>query len=211
VVTLAVALAATFCGAPSSRVERAITEYLASVQIEDEAELFCSSAGAAGSPDLGEDESARRESFSTWAGAEFDRYYADRDTGHVDLSSSPIVLAKAFALGKGTYYAFDRVQAVGEDAAVAEMTVRFGYGEVDVSGLTPDTTFYVNGSPPGTVHAIRIPREPSQEDKVVLETAVVRWDLVREPAADGCEEGWKINSAEVVPGSETTRRVVWIF
>lgn len=191
------------CGPSTAQVGRAVTGYLTAVQTEDPDALFCASAGAAGS--------AARADFDAWATAEYDRYLVGRDEGFVDLSSSPIVLAKAFALGKGAFYMIRSVRSAGPEGAEVIMEVRFAYGDVDLSGLSPDTTFYLCGSPLGTIHSIRIPREPTMETRVALESAEVRWTLVREPEADGCEAGWKVNSAEVIPGTETTRRVSWIF
>jgi hypothetical protein len=91
------------------------------------------------------------------------------------------------------------------------MQVTFAYGDINISGLKPDTTFYVCGAPVGTVHAIRIPRLPRTEEREVLDSVVLRWTLVREPAAEGCPDRWTVNRVDPVPGTETTERLLWSF
>lgn len=208
--TLALAVLAA-CGPGEGVAWRTVDGYMQAVQTEDLDALFCLSAGAAGEGLEGLEADAARSAFEAWARAEYDAYLSGRDRGGVDLDASAIVLVKAFTLGKGTFYNIDTVRSVGRDAAEVTMNVRFAYGDINIGGLKPDTTFYVCGVPAGRIHAIRIPRFPGREEREVLNSVVLRWTLVRQPAAAGCEERWTVNRVEVVPESVTTDRIEWLF
>ncbi len=208
---VAAATAAIACGPPRADVADALRRYFDAVQLEDLDALFCLSAGAAGSADLGTEPDVRRDAFARWARSEFRAYMEGRDRGHVDLAESGIVLAKTFTLGKGTFYTVDRIEPAGKDALRATTPVRFAYGSIDISGLTPGTTFYLAGTPPGVIDRVVIPARPASEELEVLETVTLDWTLVREPAADGCPERWTVADVAIEPGSVTTSRVRWEF
>ena len=208
---LAAALACAGCGPARGPVRQAVHEYVRLVQLEDPEGLYCRSAGARPEGGGREEDESGRESFRGWFRGEIDRYLEGRRDGSVDLGSSPVVLTKTFALGKGTFYALEAVRFPDDGVAQADMAVRFAYGEVDVAGLSPGTTFYLCGAPPGTIHGVRVPRVPATESRVVLETIRVRWTLLRETASGDCPEGWAVHSAEPIPGTETTRRITWYF
>jgi hypothetical protein len=189
----------------------AIEDYVFAVQAEDWDRLFCLSAGAAGSADLGASESERRETFARWARAELDGYLEGRESGRVDLNASPVPLVKALALGKGTYFEVERAVPVQQGGVVAQMDVRLAYETIDLSGLSPGTGFFVCTSPVGTIEHVRVPRFRGEVSADVLDRVPVRWELVRESASDGCAEGWKVNSARVRTEGVTVRTVTWVF
>lgn len=208
---LALVAHAVGCG-PGEGVARDVVEaYVYAVQDRDLDRLYCLSAGAAGSPDLGADAATRRAGFAAWADAEYGAYLAGRDEGFVDWTSSPIPLVRALTLGKGTFFDIERVAPAGEEGAVVDMDVRLAYASIDLSDLSPGTGFYVCETPPGAIEHVRVPRFGGEVTADVLDRVPVRWTLVREDAADGCEAGWKVNTAEVVAGRVTSRTVTWVF
>ena len=207
---LAVVLAAA-CGPGRSVASDTLGRYMYAVQNEDLERLFCLSAGAAGNAEAGVDADARRAAFAGWAMAEYEAYLEGRDEGFVDLGTSPIPLVKVFTLGKGTFFQVDRVLPAGEDVATVDMTVRLSYASLSLADLSPGTGFYLGGVPLGTVHRVRVPRFRSEIQLEVLDDVQVRWTLVREVAADGCPEGWKVHEAIPDPASATAQTVTWVF
>jgi hypothetical protein len=183
-------LNAASCGPGRATAADTINAYLQAVQTEDLDALYCLSAGAAVDEGGQTQVEEARKAFSGWARSEFEAYFSGRDEGQLDLTSSGIVLVKAFTLGK---------------------PIRFAYGDINIAGLRPGTTFYVCGYPLGAMHSVTIPRRPGEERREVLNAIVVRWTLVRQEDADGCGERWTVNTVEPVPGTERNERLVWVF
>ena len=208
-ISLCVLLLAQGC-APSPARET-VLEYQRAVQDEDYDALFCVSAGASESAELGGDESERRANFEAWARARLDEYLVGRDRGVVELGGEPIPLVKLFALGRGTFFEFGPPGRVGRDAVEVPQTLRFGYARIDLSRLSPGTTFYLSGAPAGRVHPVRVPGSPREFTFEVLDSVKVAWTLLRVDGRDGCPDGWTVASAVPVEGSETTTEVNWIF
>lgn len=211
VIGAGVLMTAASCGPGRAAASETINDYLRAVQTEDMEALYCLSAGAAGGNGQEMNGEENREAFHQWARAEFDAYYTGRDEGRIDLTSSGIVMVKAFTLGKGTFYNLGAVRSAGEGVLEVDMPIRFAYGDINISGLNPGTTFYVCGYPLGTMHSVTIPRRPAEERREVLNAIVVRWTLIRQEAAGGCEDRWSVNSVEPVSGTEEHERLVWIF
>jgi hypothetical protein len=199
------------CGPGRGVASEVVENYVFAVQEEDFERMFCLSAGAAGSPDLGTDPGSRRRAFNAWARGELDAYRDGRWSGKVDLSTSPIPLVKALALGKGTFFRIESVHPAGSGGAIVRMRVRLAYDNVDLSGLSPGTGFFVCGTPIGRIEHIRIPRFSGEVTADVLDEVPIEWTLVREQAASGCEAGWKINDATVEEDGVTTQTVTWVF
>jgi hypothetical protein len=208
---IVVAFAQAGCG-PGERVaEETLLSYVEAVQSEDLDALFCLSAGTASATELGGSAEQRRSGFQTWANDRYARYLEGRDEGQVPLDGHGIVLVKLFSLGRGTYYRIVGVRKVGEDVLEVDTRLRFGYPELDLSRLSPGTTFYLCGMPPGSVHAVVVPEFHQEVSLEVLDTITVRWTLLHEPAAAGCGERWTVASAETVEGTAVAQSVVWEF
>jgi len=206
---IALACAHAGCG-PGERVaEQTLVDYVEAVQSEDLDALFCLSAGTASATELGETAGQRRAGFEDWAHDRYARYLEGRDEGEVPLDGHGIVLVKLFALGRGTYYQVTGTRGVGDDGLEVETRLRFGYPELDLSRLSPGTTFYLCGTPPGTVHPVVVPAFHREVALDVLDTITVRWTLLREPAEAGCDERWTVASVEPVEGTAVARSVVW--
>jgi len=208
---LGAAAGALSCGPGRSVAERVVEAYVEAAQAGNADALYCLSASAAGAPDLGDTPAVRRETFAAWARAELDAYLDGRAAGQVDLDRSPIVLVKALTLGKGTYYRIESAVPVADEAAAVDMDVRLAYESIDLAGLSPGTGFFVCGPPPGAITHVVVPRFGGEITLDVLDRVPVRWTLVREPAADGCPEGWKVHSATVDRAGVTVRTVTWVF
>lgn len=195
----------------SAPVERTVLDYQRAVQDADFDALFCLSAGASESSDLGDDLAGRREAFRAWASARLDDYLVGRDRGVVPLDGEPIPLVKLFALGRGTFFEFGRPRSIGADAVELTASLRFGYGRIDLSRLSPGTTFYLSGAPAGRVHPVRVPAASREVTLEVLDRVDVVWTLVRTRGREVCPDGWAVVSAAPVEGSETTTEVTWVF
>jgi hypothetical protein len=212
VVALAfLAAAAIACSPGFGTAEEAIFEFLNAVQSRDTDALYCRLAGAAVPEGEASAPSSNRTEFDAWVESRFAAYLVDRDDGWVELGDDGITLALAFALGRGTYYTLRSVEPAEDGTILAEMEVRFAYGEIDVSGFPPGTVFYVCGKPVGVIHAVRVPFGRDEIPLEVLETVVVRWTLVREAATDSCPERWTIASVVPREGTAETKRVTWVF
>jgi hypothetical protein len=198
-------------GCTSAPVQRTVLDYQRAVQDEDYDALFCLSAGASESAELGGDPRERRANFEVWARARLDDYLVGRDDGAVKLDGEAIPLVKLFSLGRGTFFSFGRTRRVGPDAVEVPLSLRFGYSRMDLSRLSPGTTFYLSGAPAGRVHPVRVPGSSRELTFEVLEGLDVVWTLVRAEGRDGCSDGWVVASAGPVAGSETTAEVTWIF
>ena len=188
-----------------------ITDYLQAVQQQDLDALYCLMAGAAEAEELGADPAERRAAFEAWALAHYERYLEGRDEGWVDLDEQGLVLVKLFALGQGTFFENVSSRSSGGDARVIVSDVRFAYAQVDLSGFSPGTTFYVCGAPVGEVHAIRVPPGPKEISVDVLSSVLVEWTLVRSSGNEGCPTGWAVASVAAVEGSVRETEVTWIF
>lgn len=199
---LSVAAVSPSCGPGSREVEQAIRDYCAAVQNRDLAQLTCLSSGAA---DVDPDQ------FHAWVESQYAAYLDGRDRGSVDVESGGIAMVKTFSIGHGTYYTVDQVRATGEGTVQAVLNLTFGYGAIDLSGLLPGTTFYVAGSPPGTVHGIVVPREREEIEREVLTSLRLIWTLVREEKTDGCDPAWTVHTVAVDPDSVRTTHLAWMF
>jgi len=198
------------CGPGSRTAQETLLSYTEAVQAEDMHALYCLSAGAANATELGSSPAERRTRFGGWAGAWYEVYREGRDSGMVDYGEHGIVLVKLFALGRGTFYNVTATRALGRDALEVETRLQFGYQRLDLSRLSPGTTFYLCGAPPGRVHPIVV--EPYREVSVeVLETLMLRWTLVREPATDDCPSRWAVASVEPVEDSDESVQITWVF
>ncbi len=198
----AAVLLSTGCGPGEREARQAIERYAQAVQNQEMDVLFCRSAGA---------QETGRETFDAWVRSQYDAYLSGRDEGNVAIESGGIVLVKAFSLGKGTYYTIDQVRAEGEKILEVTMTLRFGFGAIDLSALKPGTTFYVCGAPAGKIYPVTIPRGSETVERTVLKSLRLRWTLARQGKNETCDAGWAVHSIEVVDGSEKTERLEWRF
>jgi hypothetical protein len=200
-VVLAVALLAG-CGPGTREVEQAIRDYCAAVQDQDLERLTCLSTGAAVTdPDR----------FHAWVESQYAAYLDGRDQGAVEVESGGIAMVKTFSIGHGTYYTVEQVRSVGDGSVEAILSLTFGYGSIDLSGLLPGTTFYVAGTPPGRVHGIVVPRGSEQIEREVLTSLQLVWTLVREDGGGSCGPAWTVHSVEVVEGSAHATSLEWMF
>jgi len=211
-VGFAVVLATAVAGCESRRtVIDTLVEYAAAVQAEDFDRLYCLSAGAASAEELGADAAARRTAFNEWARAHFDAYLQGRDEGFVPLDGHGIELVKLFALGAGTFQDFGPARSAGADARRVSGTLRFGYGQIDLSRFVPGTTIYLAGVPVGTIEPVVVPFAGGEVSAEVLETVSVEWTVVRSAKVGDCAAGWTVASVEPVAGSERSTELTWVF
>lgn len=187
-----------------------LSSYTDAVQSADVQALFCLVAGAAGSEELGVDRETRVEGLTRWFDDLMRRYEVDRDIGRVEIEEDPAVLVRLLTLGKGSYYRVERARIDGDRLDV-DLTVRLAYGSIDVAPLSPGTTFYVAGVPPGRVHAVRIPRSSAEITHRVLAEVPVRFTFVRAAPADGCGERWAVAEAAVDGDGTSAETLTWVF
>jgi hypothetical protein len=199
------------CGPTAPTVAETIDAFMAAVQNHDLDGLYCLMAGASEAEELGSDPADRRSGFDVWSLALYDSYLEGRDDGRVELDPQGLVLVKLFALGKGTYYVHTDIRKEGPDVRVVESDVRFGYSNIDLSGFSPGTTFYVSGTPIGRVHPIRVPRGASEISVELLTQVKLEWTLIRTQPAGGCDGGWAVASVVPVEGSARSAEVTWVF
>jgi hypothetical protein len=200
----------TCCDSGRGTAERTIFSFVNAVQSENVDALRCLLAGASrevADPAAAE---AERRAFDGWVRSRYTDYLVGRDDGAVELGDDGIVLTKAFALGKGTFYEISRVERT-DGTLIVDTEVRLAYGEIDISGLPPGTVFYACGLPMGAIEAVTIPRGSAEVEADVLETVRVRWTLVPDVASAECGERWTVASAVALPESATTREIVWEF
>ncbi len=207
----ALALLVTACGPGARSASDALASFFVAVQDRDLDGLYCMMAGAAEAEELGATDADRRAAFESWAMEHYAAYEEGRDRGRVELDEQGLTLVKQFSLGRGTFVEHSPLRAVGPDAALVESRVRFGYAHIDLSTLSPGTTFYLCGVPVGRVHAIRVPTGSREVTVDVLEGVAIEWALLRTPATETCPGGWKVAAARPVPGSEVAAEVTWIF
>ena len=191
--------------------EQTLVEFTRAIQDRDPAALFCLAAGAAGEASLGADEKARREGFARWFEAELLAYEEARDSGEIELTGHGVRLTRLFALGRGTFYAENGRQAVGQGGLLLRTRLDFAYAHIDLSGLSPGTTFYLAGAPVGRVLPVVVPSGAQEIGVEALENVMVDWTLLRDEASDGCPAGYKIASVEPVEGSWRTRAFTWVY
>jgi hypothetical protein len=199
---LVLIIGTTGCGPGRQEAGEAIRNYCRAVQEENLDGLYCRSAGARASG---------REKFDLWARSQYDRYLSGRDEGMVDIASGGIATVKTFSLGKGTYYRIESVRQVADGVAEVTTLLTFGYGSIDLSSLFPGTTFYVCGTPAGTVHPVKVPYKSEQISKTVLASLKLKWTLVRQEQFESCDPGWGVHDIEVVEESAETDRLEWWF
>lgn len=198
--------------APGGRgAAEAIVPFMTAVQEQDFDRLYCLSGGAADAEELGATDVERRENFRAWARSHIEAYLDGRDAGWVEPDEHGIGLVKIFALGKGTYYTLGAPRPLGEDAVQVRADLRFGYGKLDLSRLSPGTTFYLCGAPVGKIHSIRVPAGSAEIRVEVLESVAVDWTLIRSASTESCPGGWAVASAAPVAGSESTATMTWTF
>ena len=198
------------CQPGRSTAEQTILSFVDAVQTEDLGALHCLLAGASRAEDGPEAAEARREAFDSWARSRYEDYLTERDRGRVNLEGDGIVLTKAFALGKGTYYTLTSVRW-GKDTIVAEMLVRFAYGEIDITRLPIGSVFYVCRAALGRVHPVEIPAGGGSVTVEALETLRIRWTLSRSSGTASCPEGWTVASVAPLPETATESRITWEF
>ena len=196
-------------GDPSG--SKVVERYLEAVQSEDLDTLFCLSAGATESEELGADGVSRRRAFGEWAAAYYELYLAGRDAGQVELEGTGIPAVKLFALGRGTFYRIGHGRHSGPATLKLRMDLRFGYGHIDLSRFSPGTTLYFGAVPPGRVEAIRVPGFRGERSAEVLEEISLDWTLTQRPPAEGCPGGWAVVSVEPIEGSAKIAEVSWKF
>lgn len=200
----------TSCESKRGIAEGAVFSFLSAVQLEDHDALYCLLYGASeieGGPDV---VAARREAFDAWVRARYEAYITGRDAGRLDLGDDGIVLAKALALGKGTYYTLRSVRQDGDSLDVV-MDVTLAYPEINIADLPPRTTFYVCTLPVGEIRPVRIPTGTADFTLEVLDTLAVRWTLVRAEATASCPEGWAVADVTPLDETATTTEVTWEF
>lgn len=199
------------CDSGRTTAERVISDFAESVQSENLDALSCLLAGAVRPGEDPERAAERRRTFDEWARGRYAAYLSGRDHGGVDLEEDGIVLVKAFALGKGTYYEIEGTDRPAPQRWIVDTEVRFAYGEIEIAGLPPGTVFYLCGLPLGRIESVKIPNGPAEVRTEVLETVVVRWTLVREPAAPPCPARWSVASVVPLARTATTRDITWEF
>ncbi len=207
----ALALAVSACGPREPSASDSLGAFFAAVQDRDLDGLYCMMAGAAEAEELGATDAERRAAFESWAAARYADYEEGRDRGRVELDEQGLVLVKLFSLGRGTFVKYGAVRPQGDDAALVESRVQFGYAHIDLSPFSPGTTFYVCGTPVGRVYPIRVPVGSREITVEVLDGVTIEWSLLRTPPSETCPGGWKIAAARPVPGSEVATEVTWIF
>jgi len=207
---LATALAGTGCDVERSPGET-LVEFTRAIQAGDSAGVYCLSAGAAGSESLGETPDARREGFKRWLEGELLAHDEASDEGRIELTGHGVRLTKLFALGSGTFYREVGREAVGEDGLVIRTRLDLAYSQIDLSGLSPGTRFYLAGAPVGTIVRVVVPAGARDIRVEALETVMLDWKLLREDALDECPAGYKVASVEPVEGSTRTRSFTWAF
>ena len=137
-------------------------------------------------------------------------YEEARDVGTIELTGHGVRLTKLLAIGRGTFYQEVASNTAG-DGIVLRTRLDMAYSQIDLSGLSPGTTFYVAGAPIGRVAPVVVPARAKEIRVDALESVLVDWSLLREDAVDGCPGGYKVASVEPVEGSAQTRSLTWLF
>ena len=188
-----------------------LVDFTRAIQDRDAATLFCLSAGAAGADSLGADPEARRDGFERWFEAELLAYEEARDEGSIELTGHGVRLTKLLALGRGTFYQEVARSGAGDGGLLLRTRLDMAYSQIDLSGLSPGTTFYVAAAPVGRVVPVVVPARAEEIRVEALESVMVDWTLLREEAVDGCPGGYKIAAVEPVGSSASTRSLAWLF
>jgi hypothetical protein len=181
------------------------------VQDEDLDGLYCLSTGASGDGGDERDGERLRADFEAWARAQYDLYLEGRDAGRVELNGEGIPAVKLFALGRGTFFTADSPVSPGDGVRLVETHLRLGYPAVDLSRLSPGTTFYLCGVPPGRVHPVRVPSDPQELSLEVLDSVTLEWTLVHSAPTADCAGGWTVAGVRPVETSVRPIDVTWIF
>jgi len=103
------------------------------------------------------------------------------------------------------------VRTIDSEMLEVETLIRFGYSRIDLSRLSPGTTFYLCGEPLGRIHAIVVPAFSREVTVDVLESVALRWTLVRRPASDLCAEGWAVAAVEPLEDRVSFETISWSF
>ncbi len=207
---VAAGLLLTGCAAERSAKE-CLLDFTRAIQDRDAATLFCVSAGAAGAASLGADPGERRDGFERWFEQELLVYEQARDEGDIELTGHGVRLTKLLALGRGTFYQEVGRTGLTDGGLLLRTRLEMAYSQIDLSGLTPGTTFYVASAPVGRVVPVVVPARAEEIRVEALETVMLDWTLLREDAADDCPAGLKVASVEPVEGSARTRSLTWLF
>ena len=206
-----VALTAGACGSPAPTPSEALVAYMRAVQERNHDVLYCLSAGAAEAQELGADAAARRVAFASWADAHYLAYEEGRDQGFVELDQSGIRAVKLMALGRGTFFTPGTAHEPGADAAAVRTELTFGYGHLDLSRLSPGTTFYLCAEPVGATIPVRVPAGHREITVDVLEHLALDWSLIRTEGSDGCAPGWAVAGVEPVEGTADPAELTLVF
>jgi hypothetical protein len=208
---IVVSLLAAGCQPGASDVEKVIGQFMTAVQEEDIDRLYCLSAGAEGAEELGADEAARRTGFESWVRAHYQAYLDGRDAGWMELDQHGIGLVKLFALGRGTFFSIQRNTSSGPSTRVLETRLVFGYQAINLSLLSPGTTFYLCGAPVGRVESVVVPSGHREVRLDVLESVRLEWQLVKTAGSERCAPGWAVAAVKPIAGSEVSTPFVWQF
>ena len=206
-----VALTAGACGPPAQTPAEALVAYMSAVQERNHDALYCLSAGASAAQELGADDAARRVAFRSWADAHYLAYEVGRDQGFLELDQSGIRAVKLTALGRGTFFTPETVRELGADTATVRTELRFGYGHLDLSRLSPGTTFYLCAEPVGATIPVRVPAGHREITVDVLEQLTLDWSLIRTEGSDGCAPGWAVVGVEPVAGTADLAELTLVF
>lgn len=199
------------CGPGLPTASDTLDAYFDAVQSHDVDALYCLSTGAADTPDPAGGRRTSRETFEAWVQGEYDAYLEGRDRGLVPLEDSGVRVVQLFSLGRGTFFTYGPVVHPGSGALAVETALRFGYGNLDLSGFSPGTTLYFAAAPAGRVVAVRVPQGSDERSAEVLDELVLRWTLVRSPAGEECPARWTVASVEPIEDSEVTEEITWTF
>jgi hypothetical protein len=208
---VAILLLAGGCQPGASDAQKALGAFMSAVQDEDMDSLYCLSYGAVGAEELGVDEAERRSGFETWAQAHYQAYLDSRDAGWLTLDEHGIGLVKLFSLGRGTFFSIDRNRHTGQGTRVLETPLVFGYQAINLSLLSPGTTFYMCGAPVGRVESVVVPIGHREVRLKVLESVRLEWQLVKTAGSELCSPGWAVASVKQLAGTERTTDFVWQF
>jgi hypothetical protein len=198
-------------GTPGARTETVLVDYMRAVQDEDLGNLYCLSTGASADAEGERDEERLRADFEAWARAQYDLYLEGRDTGRVELNGEGIPAVKLFALGRGTFFTADPPVSPDDGVRLVETHLRLGYPAVDLSRLSPGTTFYLCGVPPGRVHPVRVPSGPQELSLEVLDSVTLEWTLVHSAPTAACAGGWTVAGVRPVETSVRPIDITWYF
>jgi len=197
---VAMLLLAGGCQPGAADAQKALGAFMSAVQDEDMDSLYCLLAGA-----------GPRSDFDAWAQAHYQAYLDGRDAGWLTPDERGIGLVKLFSLGRGTFFSIERNRRSGPDTRVMETPLVFGYQAINLSLLSPGTTFYMCGAPVGRVESAVVPTGHREVRLNVLESVRLEWQLVKTAGSELCAPGWAVASVKPLAGTERTTAFVWQF